>query len=70
MAQAAAQLQEQLLSAQANAEEAHAAAKLKQIEHENQSQQLTEVSGSSLVLSLHGQHSKFRLCSSLISSCY
>ena len=47
MTHATAQLQEQLLGAQADAEEAHAAAKLKQIEHESQSQQLTEVCSSS-----------------------
>lgn len=37
------QLREQLLSAQAEAEQTHAAAKLKQIEYESQAQALSEV---------------------------
>ena len=43
MRHAAGQLQEQLLSAEAEAEETHTAAKLKEIEHESQAQALSEV---------------------------
>ena len=43
MTHAADQLQEQLLRAQAGAEETQAAAKLKQIEHESQAQALSAV---------------------------
>ena len=43
MTYAADQLQEQLLRAQAGAEETQAAAKLKQLEHESQAQALSEV---------------------------
>ena len=43
------QLQQQLLQAQTEAEEAHAAAKLRQIEHESQAQELMQVRPKTIV---------------------
>lgn len=43
MSHAVGQLQEQLLSAQVEAQETHAAAELKHIEHESQAQALSQV---------------------------